>query len=379
MAAQQILVGKGEPTKQAEKIETSKKEEPKKEESAKKFAPTKIELSIDREALKKFKLIAVAFSHVEREWFPTRDAYEAEVEVEERAKEVIAEIEKLGIAAKGYPGDQYLLTNLLVDHPDLVVNLVDTFKGRDALQISVPAALELASIPYTGTEMQGLVIANDRHLVKQLLGAYEIPTPDFQYIRFAGTAIDEQLGVPLIVKLNEGGGSVGIDNKAVKETLKDAQKKVDEMISTYKIPVIVERFIDGPEITVVVFDDKSKKHVFMAQKIFRIKPDGKHAFTSFESYSDERSYRYKFVEDEALHNKISKLAIRAYNGLRHKDYAKFDVRVDENTGIPYFTDCNPNTAFGPDKGLPMTEVVGMYGVSFQEILASLLSKYARQL
>ncbi|MFH0749311.1 MAG: hypothetical protein V1917_00150 [Candidatus Gottesmanbacteria bacterium] len=336
----------------------------------------KIELTIDKEALKKFKLIAVAYSHVEREWFPNEEAYLAEIEVEERAREVIKEIEKLGIKAKGYPGDQYFLTNLLVDRPDLVLNLVDTLKGKDALQTSIPAALELANIPYTGAEMQGLVIGNDRHLIKQLLTAYQIPTPTFQYIRYSGTAIQESIGLPLIIKLNESGGSVGINNHAVKETFKDAQKRVDELIGIYKVGVIAEKFIDGPEVTVVVFDDKSKKHVFMGEKVFRTKPDGKHFFTSFESYDDSKAYRYKKVADD-LANKIAKLAIRAFNGLRYKDYAKFDVRVDETSGIPYFTDCNPNTAFGPDKGLPLTEVLKLSGVTFEDILASLLSKYAK--
>jgi D-alanine-D-alanine ligase len=208
--------------------------------------------------------------------------------------------------------------------------------------------------------------------------AYGIPTPAFQFIRRAGTAVNEELGLPLIVKLNESGGSVGIDNKAVKETIKDAQRKVNNMITTYKLPVIVEQFIDGPEITVVVFDDGTKKRVYMGQKVFRKKPDGQHFFTSFESYDDENAYTYKHVE-EPLATKIAQLSVRAFVGLQHKDYAKFDVRVDDDTNIPYFTDSNPNTAFGPDMGLPMTEVLALHGVSFDEVLAALLSKYARQL
>ena len=149
------------------------------------------------------------------------------------------------------------------------------------------------------------------------------------------------------------------------------------MISIYKMPVIVEKFIDGPEITVVVFDDGAKKHVFMGEKIFRKKPDGKHYFTSHESYDDENAYKYKKV-DEPLAGKISALAVRAFRGLLHRDYAKFDIRVEESSGTPFFTDSNPNTAFGPDMGLPMTEVIALNGISFQDTLISLLSKYAGQ-
>lgn len=342
---------------------------------AKKSTPAKVKLFIDKEALKKFRLVVVAYSSVEREFFATKDAYEAEVEVEQRAIDVSEEVRKLGIPVRTLPGDQYFYTNLLVDKPDVVINLVDTLKGRDQLQPSVPAALELANIPYTGAGMEGLIVGNNRNLTKRLLMAYDIPTPPFQFIRRAGTSIDEDLGLPLIVKLNEGGGSVGIDNHAVKESFRAAQLRVNKLIATYHIPVIVEKFIDGPEITCVVFDDGTKRHVFMAQKIFRNKPDGKHFFTSLESYEDWKAYKYVPVEED-LRYTITKLAVRAFRGLQHKDYAKFDIRVDQDTGVPYFTDSNPNTAFGPDMGLPMTEVMEMAGVPFSDTLSSLLSKYA---
>lgn len=338
----------------------------------------RIKLSTDKEALKKFKLVAVAYSHVERDWFPTEEAYTAEAEVEERAGQVVEAIKGLGVEVKSYPGDQYFLTNLLVDKPDLVVNLVDTLRGKDRLQTSVPAALELSNIPYTGAGMEGLVIGNDRNLTKRLLLAYDIATPAFQFIRRVGTLVKEELGLPLIVKLNVGGGSVGIDNKAVKETAKEAQKQVETLLTTYKEPVVVERFIDGPEVTVAVFDDGQRKHVFIGQKIFKKKPDGKHFFTSLESYDNARAYSYKQVE-EPLQSKISRLAVRAFRALHHKDYAKFDIRIEEETNVPYFTDSNPNTAFGPDLGLPFTEVLALHNVTFDEALESLLAKYGKQL
>ncbi len=339
---------------------------------------SKIKLQIDLAALKNLKLVAVAYSHVEREWFPTEEAYLGEVEVEERAQEVVDTLTRLGFKAKGYPGDPYFLTNLLVDKPDVVINLVDTLRGKDKLSTSVPAALELSNIPYTGAGIEGFVLGTNRNLTKRVLLSYDIPTPSFQFIRRVGTAVEEELGFPLIVKLNESGGSIGIDNHAVKENMKDVQKKVDDMISTYKTPVVIERFVGGPEITVVVFDDGNKKHVFMGEKIFKKKQDGKHFFTSFESYDDFYTYKYKIPEGPIV-EKISRLAIRAFNGLSHKDYAKFDIRIDEETLTPYFIDSNPNTAFGPAVGLPLIDVLQLYGVEFDTVLLSLLSKYAKNI
>jgi D-alanine-D-alanine ligase len=235
-------------------------------------------------------------------------------------------------------------------------------------------------IPYTGADMRGLVIGNDRNLFKQILQTNDIPTPDYQFIQRNGTKINPELGLPLIVMLNESGGSVGIDNKAVKETLEAAQEQVNTLISTYHIPVIVERFIDGPEITAVVFEDSRRRHVFLGQKIFGSKADGKHEFTSLESYQDANSYHYAPVEDEALVRKIELYVNKAFKALHNKDYSKYDIRVDQNTMTPYFTDCNPNTAFGPHIGLPFTEVLEtLYGVKFEKVLAALLSKYAKKI
>jgi D-alanine-D-alanine ligase len=335
-------------------------------------------LPVDKAALKSLGLVVVAYSHVKSAWFPTREAYEAEVEVEQRAKEVVAALKKLGIRAKAYRADRYFMAKLLVDQPELVLNLVDTLRGSDALQTSIPGALELAGIPYTGAGMRGLVIGNDRNLVKELLDANEIPTPPFQFITRRGTRIRDDLGLPLIVKLNESGGSVGIDNEAVKETYTEAEARASELIDTYKMPVVIERFISGPEITAVVFDDGEYPHVFCAEKVFKTDPPRKYLFTSFESYSEPDCYTYRKA-DPAVAVAVARFAGRAFEILRCRDYAKFDVRIDEATGTPYFTDSNPNTAFGPRLGLPFTEVLQLHGVKFSRVLASLMSKHARRL
>ena len=337
------------------------------------MSTVRTKLNIDTDELKKIKLVAVAYSFVDRNLFPNEEAYKAEVEVEERAQEVIEEIKKLGLEAKGYPGDQYLLTNLLVDRPDVIVNLVDTVRGKDKLASTIPAFLEYAKIPYTGCGVTGMVIGSNRHLFKELLDYNKIPTPEYKFIKDLRSNTPPAFDPPYIVKLNESGGSMGIDNKAVKETAAQVMKKVEDLQGDYKIPVLIEKFIDGREITAVVFEDGKTRHVFLAEKKFRIKPDGKHEYTSIESYDNPNAATYQFVEEE-LEKKLSELCVKAFEILRFSDYAKFDIRVDETDGTPYFIDCNPNTSLGPGDQ-PMTQVMGLHGVDFPDIIASLLSKH----
>jgi D-alanine-D-alanine ligase len=339
------------------------------------MATVKTKLNIDSEALKKIRLVAVAYSFVDRALFPNDEAYLAEKEVEDRAQEVMEEARKLGLEVKGYPGDQYLLTNLLVDRPDVIVNLVDTVRGKDKLASTIPAFLEYANIPFTGCGVTGMVIGSNRHLFKELLDYNHIPTPEYKFVRDLRSNTPPPFDPPYIVKLNESGGSMGIDNKAVKETVAQVLKKVEDLQGDYKIPVLVEKFIDGQEITGVVFEDGKTRHVFLAEKKFRIKADGKHAYTSIESYDNPNAAKYQLVEGE-LEKKVSDLCAKAFEVLRFSDYAKFDIRVDEKDQTPYFIDCNPNTALGPGDQ-PMTQVMELHGIEFPDILASLLSNHVK--
>ncbi|HEX9330755.1 MAG TPA: hypothetical protein VF896_02630 [Anaerolineales bacterium] len=339
------------------------------------MSTVKTKLNIDSDALKNIKLVAVAYSFVQKELFPTEHAYVAEKEVEERAQEVLEEVKKLGLEAKTYPADQYFLTNILVDKPDVVVNLVDTIRGKDKLASAVPAFLEYANIPYTGCATTGMVIGSNRHLFKELLDYNKIPTPEYKFIKDLRSNTAPSFDPPYIAKLNESGGSMGIDNHAVKETAAQVMKKVEELQGEYKLPVLVEKFIDGPEITGIVFDDGKTRHVFLAEKKYRLKPDGKHGFTSIESYDVSNAAKFQFVEEE-LEKKVTGLCTKAFEILRFSDYAKFDIRVDANDLTPYFIDCNPNTALGPGDQ-PMTQVMKLHGIEFEDILASLLSKHVK--
>src|SRR5688572_15895756 len=272
------------------------------------MSTVKTKLNIDSDELKKLKLVAVAYSFLERDFFPTEDAFIAEKEVEVRAQKVLEEIKKLGLEAKGYPADQYFLTNILVDRPDVIVNLVDTIRGKDKLASAVPAFLEYANIPYTGCGTTGMVIGSNRHLFKELLDYNKIPTPEYKFIKDLRSNTPPAFDPPYIVKLNESGGSMGIDNRAVKETVAQVLKKVEDLRGDYQIPVLVEKFIDGREVTGVVFEDGRTRHVFLAEKKFRIKPDGKHEYTSIESYDNPNAAKYQLVEEE-LEKKIAELCL----------------------------------------------------------------------
>jgi hypothetical protein len=93
--------------------------------------------------------VAVAYSHVRREWFPTEEAYIAEVAVEQRAKEVVGALEKLGIKARSYRTDRCFMSILQIDQPDLVLNLMEF--SRALLSLMSKHARALAAPSTRGT------------------------------------------------------------------------------------------------------------------------------------------------------------------------------------------------------------------------------------
>src|SRR5205085_3695114 len=125
----------------------------------------------------------VAYSEASRELFASDEAFEAEQETEVYAKQVLAEVEKLGIKGKMCKGDVYFLTTALIDKPDVIINMIDTVHGKDKLSMTVPAFLGYANLEYTGCGITGMVIGNKRHLFKQLFEVNKIPTPPYKYIK----------------------------------------------------------------------------------------------------------------------------------------------------------------------------------------------------
>lgn len=320
------------------------------------------------------KLVGVLFSDVKREYFPSEEQYISEVGVIDEAKIVSSYLEKLGIRSKIYPGNSELSKMLETDKPDMVFNLVQSVRGREELEPTIPAMLELLEIPYTGTGMLGLSITHNKYFTKKLLELVGLPVPRYQLFNTPNDTIDGQLKYPLICKLNEIHGSVGIDVNSVAEDEKQLRSKIRELMSIYKQPVIVEEFIVGREITAIILEGTNRK-VYAAEKNLPDIEGTKYKFASFNyQWVDERPAEYlKFDGGDLLRDYIK----NAFDILKMDDYAKFDFRLDES-GRYYFIDCNANPAFGPKEAdIAIGNILDLYGIKFEEVLKRIIDNTLR--
>lgn len=319
--------------------------------------------------------IAIVYSHVKREYFPTEEQYITEKDAGKDAEFIADEIRKFGVDCRTIPADDNLVESLKEYRPDMVFNLVDSVKGLEYLASTIPGILDMLDIPFTGATLLGLALCYNKFLSKKLLQSAGIPVPNFQLFHTPTDKLDIDLRFPLISKLNEIHGGVEINEYAISEDEKQLRERLSYLMKTYGQEVVVEEYIAGREAVAIVLQGSNIK-IYMGEKIFN-KPDQKYIITTFEDQwvipaaekEEDDTYRYVKYEDNLLKEYVR----RAFYITNMLDYGKFDIRIDAS-GRYYFIDSNANPAFGP-KALSTAMgyiTQGLYNVPFNVILRRII-------
>jgi D-alanine-D-alanine ligase len=315
------------------------------------------------------KKVAIIYSDVKREYFPTTAQYLTEKDAFDDATVISSYLVKMGVKTILIPGNDMLSENLKKAKVDMVINLTGSVKGNEYLASTIPGVLEILDIPYTGAGILGESLAYNKFLVKKLLEQNGVPVPRYQLFNTHGDYIDPTLRYPLISKLNEIHGAVEITKDAVSENEKHLRERLKFLVSTYSQPVLVEEFIVGREVTAILLEGLNKK-VYLGEKVFPESED-KFKFATFDNQwlsSENDTYHYQKYEDNLLQEYVR----RAFDIARMSDYGKFDIRIDLS-GRYYFIDSNSNPAFGPKElDVAMSNILALYGISFSKILKRLI-------
>ena len=134
--------------------------------------------------------------------------------------------------------------------PSVVLNLLMEVDGRTELEPNVAAYLELVGVPFTGCGPRALTLARDKATVKQVLDWNGIRTPDSAVVARGERVRADHLGFPLIVKPACAGGSAGIAQASVVRDTERLRARVDRVLSEFGGKVVVERYVEGRELTV---------------------------------------------------------------------------------------------------------------------------------
>lgn len=315
------------------------------------------------------KRVAIVYSEVREEYFPSHAQFVTEQYARRDAELTALYVEKLGSTPILYPANSDLSRHLIKDRPDVIFNMACSIKGKESLSAVLPGLYELLDIPFTGTTMQAEILSYDKFLTKKLLLAYGIPIPVCQLFATLPTPRHPDLHFPIITKLNEIHGVVEITADAVSETETHLYNRIQYLCKTYKQPVIAEQFIEGREFTAIVLE-KDELEVFLFENIIN-KKTGKYTFTSFElSWQDTDTHVMDTVVFKDPH--LEALVKKAYMAVRMRSYGKFDIRMDAH-GNYYFIDSNTNPFLAPKEAeCPIAYMLEMYGLQFENILSTVL-------
>lgn len=227
--------------------------------------------------------------------------------------------------------------------------------------------LDMMNIPYTSCDHVISALTFNKHLTKLAVAKLDVHTADSVLLSGSDEiSIDEilsKLPLPVFVKPNNGGSSVGMSRVNQKEDLESAIKrafKEDEQ-------VLVEAFIEGREITCGVI---CKKGEVIALPICEIV--SKKEFFDFEAkYDPELADEIVPAQiPEDIFKNCQDRSVYLYNQFQCKGIVRFDYIYNE-AGM-YFLELN--TVPGLTEASIVPKMAKAHGMSLEELFNGMVEE-----
>jgi D-alanine-D-alanine ligase len=272
-------------------------------------------------------------------------------------------------------GGRAFLQHLLEQPIDLVFNIAEGW-GTRSREAQVPAICELLRIPCTHSDSLTLALSLDKAMTKRIVAASGVPTPAFVCI----DAIDE-LGTtslpafPLMVKPTCEGSSIGIHSRSRCVNVEELQDRAACLLEHYAGTVMIERFLPGVEVTVLVMGTGPGARVV---GMMEISPRSQSLDGFVYSLEVKRDYRNRVeyhvpprLPAEVI-SSIGETAMRAYRALACRDIARVDIRLDA-AGAASLIEVNPLPGLHPmDGDVPI--LCGRIGISWVQLIREIVSE-----
>ena len=246
-----------------------------------------------------------------------------------------------GINAHGFDTAKQDLTTLKTEKFDRCFIALHGRYGEDG---TIQGALEILGIPYTGSGVMASSIAMNKIMTKNIWQAKGLPTPawiEVSNIDDTQSAF-QTLGAPMIVKPALEGSSIGITKVVSKDQCEDAFKLASKQDSK----IICEQFISGDEVTCTVLDlasglveGKSDENITALPIIKIVAPSGKYDYKN-KYFTDDTKYIIPCELPNEEEISIQTLAVKAFNAINCRGWARLDVMIDAATRKPYLLEIN---------------------------------------
>ena len=248
-----------------------------------------------------------------------------------------------------------LHTSILKEAELAFIALHGTF-GEDGM---IQALLETAGLKYTGSGVLASALAMDKDRSKKMFQRAGITVLDWTMVR-EGKVVhsEEDMDFPMVVKPNDQGSTVGFSIVKSYDELDAAAAKA----AKHSSDVMVEKYINGRELTVAVIGNE-------AFPIIEIKP--KNEIYDYESKYTPGMTKYVCPAElpEQLEVAIQLAAIKAFNALGCRDYARVDFLLGDKER--YYC-LEVNTLPGMTETSLVPKSAEALGMSFDVLVGKLL-------
>lgn len=318
-----------------------------------------------------------------------------DLDSEKTVNSLMAAIRTGGHEVTFLEGDVTLFDRIRELKPDICFNICEGHFG-DSREAQVPAILEMLRIPYTGSRILTLALSLDKPMTKRVLTYHNLPTPPFQVFERINEPLDPDMKFPMFVKPSREGTGMGVTAESAVYDETQLRSQLRRLFDRYDQPVLVERFIQGREITVGVVGNLTTPVAWRlpddeeAPRISR----GLHFFPPLEvdmsRYPSEEAGIYTNriktdLADEFYYfcpapltpdqvEELNWLTAATFRVTGCQDVARVDFRLDaSDNDKPYILEINPLPGLNPGYSDLCIEALA-YGWSYEQLVNRILDE-----
>ncbi|ASW74744.1 D-alanine--D-alanine ligase [Chryseobacterium piperi] len=246
---------------------------------------------------------------------------------------------------------------------DVCFNIIHGTPGENGI---LQAYWDAIGQTYTGCSFYQSALTFNKKDTLAVLAKYGIPSAKSVYLKkgdpINADEIVDVLGLPLFVKPNQSGSSLGISKVKDKSELLPAT----EIAFKEDQEILIESFLDGMEVSVGVIDFKGETIVL---GITEIVPQNE--FFDYEAKYEGASEEITPARiDEATTKRVEEISKRAYDSLGMSGFSRSEYILMD--GIPYMLEMNTNPGFSPASILP--QQAKHYGISIMDLCGNEVEK-----
>lgn len=243
-----------------------------------------------------------------------------------------------------------------------------------------PILLEMLSVAYSGSDPFTSLLVSDKYCTKEVIKktSSDIKTPESILI-FPNLNPDLNaltFKYPVIVKPNNEGSSIGIDQNSVCYNIDDLKDRIMNLKKFFN-NILIEEYIEGFEFTVFIVGNENS----VINQPLAIALNNKFYFENDVCDADAKcNHKRQYFAPETLLssqnvNKLKSIAKHIFDTLHIKDYARLDFRY-KNSNF-YFIEANTVPAISSTSDVG--EICKLLHISFREFISILLQTVNKRL